>query len=282
LSKAFFIFLFSFYLCFFPFAGFSSVQHQKEDSLSISETNKDSLNITQDDFFTSDSSQITLSVDSVAKIVQYDTTKCAIRMISATKLNGFRNSSDFQYDTSIEIPVDFWDIIKYYLSQWFLKFFNTAHPFHYVWYIIFILFVTYLFLKIYKSDAFSFFYKSGVKAGLDFNQIETDISTIDFDTLIQENISNGQFRIAVRHLYLKLLKLFNRFDVIDWKKNKTNRDYIREVSKSKYKEIFISLTFLYDYFWYGNFEIDEQAFKTAKSKFETVFSEFKQVDEIKN
>ena len=61
-------------------------------------------------------------------------------------------------------------------------------------------------------------------------------------------------------LYLKLLKTLTDNEIIEWKINKTNRDYRREIRKSKYSKKFYKLTFTYEYTWYGEFDINKIQF----------------------
>ncbi|SCY14416.1 hypothetical protein SAMN05192588_1364 [Nonlabens sp. Hel1_33_55] len=114
---------------------------------------------------------------------------------------------------------------------------------------------------------------SGITArgGDNKNQIkveETHIQELDLNKFINEAIANGNYRNAVRYLYLNSLKMLSSAGKIDWDFQKTNSDYYREIKDVDLKTQFQKVSYLYDYVWYGEFAIDESAFAKAKQQFE--------------
>ena len=95
----------------------------------------------------------------------------------------------------------------------------------------------------------------------------------DLPKLIQEAISEGNYQLAVRYYYLLLLKKLSDKEFISWQQEKTNEDYIKELSSKKqlYTD-FKKLTYLYDYVWYGEFSIDEEKFIQAESNFKNTLA----------
>jgi len=73
-------------------------------------------------------------------------------------------------------------------------------------------------------------------------------------------------------MYLKLLKNLSEKEVITWEIEKTNLDYRKEVSKTSLSKDFQRLTFLYEYIWYGDFEIKEGKFNDTKKMFQEIDS----------
>ncbi|MNE27941.1 hypothetical protein D3C80_1213650 [compost metagenome] len=57
--------------------------------------------------------------------------------------------------------------------------------------------------------------------------------------------------------------------LIVWDVEKTNTDYLYELQNQSQKEDFAYLSYLYNYIWYGEFELDEATFEKAKYAFET-------------
>jgi hypothetical protein len=60
-------------------------------------------------------------------------------------------------------------------------------------------------------------------------------------------------------------------NIIEWDIEKTNSDYSYEIKNEKLKEDFNYLSYLYNYIWYGEFELTEDTFNKTKKSFETTF-----------
>lgn len=97
---------------------------------------------------------------------------------------------------------------------------------------------------------------------------DTHIEQIDLDTLIQEQIAAGNYRAAIRYMYLNCLKMLSADGKIDWNYQKTNADYLREIKEEKIKEQFKDISYLYDHIWYGEFILDEPKFNEAVKVFQ--------------
>lgn len=89
----------------------------------------------------------------------------------------------------------------------------------------------------------------------------------DIQQLIDQAVAAGNYRLAVRFYYLYVLQKMSTKDLIDWQVQKTNHDYIFEVENQELRSQFSKVTAIYDYIWYGNFEVDKTAFAKAESSF---------------
>ena len=56
-----------------------------------------------------------------------------------------------------------------------------------------------------------------------------NIEDVDIESLLARAREEGNFKIAIRLYYLLLLKKLHTLNVIVWKKDKTNRDYLSEL-----------------------------------------------------
>ena len=115
----------------------------------------------------------------------------------------------------------------------------------------------------------------GKKASAIVNLSEEEalIKEKDLPKLIQTAITDENFALAVRYYYLLLLKKLSEKEVISWQQEKTNEDYIKEISSNKKLHTdFEKLTYLYDYVWYGEFLIDQSKFTEAENNFKSVFA----------
>ena len=107
---------------------------------------------------------------------------------------------------------------------------------------------------------------------LNLSDDEALIRDKDLSKLIQEAISKGNYKLAVRYYYLLLLKNLSEKELISWQQEKTNEDYIKELSNNKLNTDFEKLTYLYDYVWYGEFIIDKEKFLQAEVNFKKVIA----------
>ncbi len=93
------------------------------------------------------------------------------------------------------------------------------------------------------------------------------IKNEDLSTLIKNAIAQKNYRLAIRYYYLLVLQKLSNSEIIDWQQQKTNEDYIKEIESTILKEKFTSGTYLYDFVWYGNFELNENEFIKAENQF---------------
>lgn len=128
----------------------------------------------------------------------------------------------------------------------------------------------YLLVRFFTGEqAFAIFNKKATSFGnLDLS--EEHIENIDLDALLADAISQKNYRSAIRYQYLKALKTLSLQQIIVWQYEKTNRDYENEIHTPSTKAVFKEISYLYDYIWYGEQEIDEPKYKTAQSKFDLI------------
>lgn len=96
---------------------------------------------------------------------------------------------------------------------------------------------------------------------------EEDIHEIEFVDEIELAVRNGDFRKAIRLRFLNVLKDLSDVSLIRWKINKTNYDYIGELSGHKVQNSFMNLTTVYEYCWYGEFNISEGLYHKVADEF---------------
>ena len=89
----------------------------------------------------------------------------------------------------------------------------------------------------------------------------------DPDALLRNAIRAGNYRLAVRYLYLQVLDKLAERKVIEINSNKTNYEYVLEVRKHKFANEFASLTLKYEYVWYGEYPVDGKLFEQIQNSF---------------
>lgn len=103
--------------------------------------------------------------------------------------------------------------------------------------------------------------KAGVAAGTD------DLTFEDFDERIREEIDKENYRLAVRYMFLKTLKLLSENNFITLHAKSTNQDYIRQMNNHHAIGQFRQLTRIYEYVWYGEFAPNDSQFEAIRTNF---------------
>lgn len=104
------------------------------------------------------------------------------------------------------------------------------------------------------------FMRSG-KDTLPYAVAEDTIYGIDFEDGMAKALSGGDYREAVRLLYLQTLKLLSDRKRIDWQLYKTPTQYINEVRLPAFRQ----LTNHFLRVRYGNFEATEELFRVMQT-----------------
>lgn len=129
--------------------------------------------------------------------------------------------------------------------------------------------VLFLLLKFFlKINSNSIVTISNNKSIVSITEEEELIKTKDILKLIQQAITNKNYRLAVRYYYLNILKQLEKNNFITWEQQKTNEDYIKEIKQQNIQNSFVNLTRLYDFVWYGNFKINQTEFVRIESDFQ--------------
>ncbi len=121
------------------------------------------------------------------------------------------------------------------------------------------------FSKLIKPDS-----KSTI---FNFTELTDDIKSIDFNQMISKALSENNFRLAVRWQYLKILFLLDKKQLIVFEPQKTNFDYYKELNKSAFRKEFMNLSRIYEYTWYGEFEVKQNDYLKFEPKFNQIEKE---------
>ncbi|MDI1316504.1 DUF4129 domain-containing protein [Flavobacterium sp.] len=202
-------------------------------------------------------------------------------IISKPKLNpNFKQkykATEFQYEVVIA-QKGAWERFEEWLAYWFKKIFGLSSmdtSSKYVEYTLktiaglIVAYVIYLIVKIIlNKEGQWIFGKSTTRKILTDEEIEKNLIYVDFEKLLQETLKNGDNRLAIRYYYLWLLKRLAEKNIIEWHTEKTNSDYAYEIKSTDLRTDFQYLSYLYNYIWYGEFEMNELTFLNAKTAFE--------------
>ena len=108
---------------------------------------------------------------------------------------------------------------------------------------------------------------------IDLNNIEDNLETAELDPIIKKAIAAKNFPLAIRLYYLAILKELTLAAAITWKKDKTNRIYVREMQPHRLMEQFRHVTSIFERVWYGDSVLDESGFESIQPSFQNLLNE---------
>lgn len=211
-------------------------------------------------------------------VVQYDDQEINAIDITEKQLEPFRADDKFNYEIE-KVDNSWWEGLKNWFYNILRRFFEwlfgvDAAPSYIA---AFLKYLPYLLLGLLLYLLIRFFIKANTKNILFSKSNENTVllseeerimKTEDIQSLIKKALEEKNYRLAIRYYYLYLLKLLTERELITWELQKTNDDYLQELSQSKLKPLFQKVTLLYDYIWYGEFQIDGEGYERAKHKFD--------------
>lgn len=205
-------------------------------------------------------------------ITSLETSEVEFRVPAEDKIKKYQEDSRFQYkEEKPEIPTWFARILMW-LGEMISKLIGGVTTSGSASIIVGIAIIILIIVIIMKLAGVKFKALLGKKK-LDTPEVEIyneNVHEMSFDTLINEALAKKDYRLAVRFLYLRNLKMLTDKGVIKWSSNKTNYSYQYEIRDSAVRSKFLETTFIFDYVWYGEFELDGTKYLQAQELMESL------------
>jgi len=211
-------------------------------------------------------------VKNAPAIICMDASKIDIKKFSADSLNKFRADKDFNYnDYAGAGEMSLWSRFWHWVWD---KLFGSIFRLRYAG-VIFeygvgaagVMLLIFVISKSLGIDPIQLLRGNSKKTDVPYTESAEDIHGIDFDAEIEKAIAQSNYRLAVRLLYLRCLKSLSDTQLIHWQIDKTNSDYLNELTDPSQKQNFSLITRQFEYVWYGNFTIDKQSFNHISQLF---------------
>ena len=195
----------------------------------------------------------------------YDTSFVEVRSIN---INSYKNQKDFQYQNP-ELPREsLWNRFWHWFWQNIDEIRKTKtgrYTLNIIMIVVAISAIVFFIVKVTGMNAASIFGRN--EFSLNYSVSADDINVINFNESIENSIAKANYMLAIRLLYLQSLKFLTDKNIIDWKINKTNADYIKEMRSHPQQSGFVLLTNVFDYVWYGNKKLGEEEFNKVYQSF---------------
>lgn len=129
----------------------------------------------------------------------------------------------------------------------------------------FILILVYVLFVLIKSSLHKRTLTEEYIISSDWNSDEPE--DIDYPQFIEHSIQNKQYNLCVRLCFKHIIFLFIKKQLIQWRIDKTNQTYYRELKSNKHKHRFKTITILFERYWFGDKIIDDVLFEDYYNKY---------------
>jgi len=103
---------------------------------------------------------------------------------------------------------------------------------------------------------------------IDTHQVAENIHQYDLLALIKNAVKQKDYSRAVRLYYLLSIKTLSDKGLIQWKKDKTDHQYLNELISGKIKNQFAELTGIFELVWYGGVSLTSPLFSEIQQSFQ--------------
>ncbi len=117
--------------------------------------------------------------------------------------------------------------------------------------------------------------RDGVEITVD--NIDQYIHETDLDRFLREALAQGNFPLVIRLYYLQIIKELSSKNAIRWAREKTNRDYQREMRQHRLAEPFRVATLRYEEVWYGNQPLSAGAYALLEPDFKQLLGKLAEI-----
>jgi hypothetical protein len=151
-------------------------------------------------------------------------------------------------------------------GSWLDRFLSSGGLQVFLWALA-IAFVLFILYKLFLTEGAFRKTPKSIKENTPGAEEEVITSESNFEILIKQAVQSGNYRLAVRYQYLQALHKLADKNMVELAADKTNYQYVREITNQNYQQDFAALTLNYEYVWYGEFNIDVIIYKRIENSF---------------
>jgi len=216
------------------------------------------------------------------QFIETDSTATGIRYFTRDALDRLAQDSDLQYPLEMDNGGGWTGYIYQFLTSVYKalvdllnisaqNFDNILNLFYFISGGV----IVYLLYRLFGARYLWIFSKAEAASEIPNTIEEENIHTIDFDQEIKQALGQGQHRLAIRLVYLHTLKILSDRQVIYWHPGRTNREYFQDIQKADLQQPFNTLSYYFNYVWYGNFPATLDTYHAVKQEFDLIHNTLK-------
>lgn len=109
-----------------------------------------------------------------------------------------------------------------------------------------------------------------ISDSISIDNLEEHIHELDLFDFLTKALQEGNYKLAVRIHYLIIIKELSVKNYIEWKKQKTNGEYLSALFGQQIFPLFQKSTTVFERIWYGDIDINEKTYLNAQSVFTNI------------
>ncbi|MFR7875011.1 MAG: DUF4129 domain-containing protein [Butyricimonas paravirosa] len=194
-----------------------------------------------------------------------------LRGPKADFLEKYRKDAAFDYTTNIEDSPSIWDWIKRWILERLFRIkvsegsMQTMDIILKIVLGLFALGIVYLLVR--NRDKFLFRRRETDFFPEDSVEYTGEQEADSFVRLLAKAEQENDYVLAIRVSYSALLQMLDKKEVIRWDVSKTNQHYIYEIKNETWSRHFEEISRIFDCVCYGEFPVDETAYRNIKRYF---------------
>ncbi len=99
-------------------------------------------------------------------------------------------------------------------------------------------------------------------------EMETLLDNAALQKLLEEALDAGHFQLAVRIRFVLLIRMLNENGLLEYRIDKSNRDYLNEMSGNRYSAFFKYIVRIYEHIWFGEIGLTRQDYQSVSGRFD--------------
>jgi hypothetical protein len=236
-----------------------------EDSVSVQTDS--SYSVADSSGIVSDATVTYLNDDSLYRPVKDSSylNTYALREVSHSKVNNYLTDPDYEYANDPEYwekdkvqnnsgPSSFWNFLRNKTFQWVL-FLGVIGV------------IIYGIFLLARENNFRWF--SRISKQITEGEPDSLLrGPVDYDEAIRKYQAEGNYRFAIRYLFLRLIHSVADKNIIQIKDSTTNTEIGRAFGQHPLASQFRYLASAYEYVYFGEFNLNKEKFDSLKMKFE--------------
>ncbi|MGJ1415117.1 DUF4129 domain-containing protein [Sphingobacterium multivorum] len=182
-------------------------------------------------------------------------------------------TDDFVYSENIKDRVGVLQRILARLADWIGSImpdnpYRFREEFGYVFAFLAVIALAFILYKVLYNRKQYFIKHSEEESELDvLAYVERNLMNSNLEPYIQEAIAQRNYALGIRYLQLLNIQKLAQSDHIKWKLSKTNAEFTQEIQNEELRRGFAECTRIFDYVWFGQFELTEDNFNQYQQLF---------------
>jgi hypothetical protein len=99
------------------------------------------------------------------------------------------------------------------------------------------------------------------------------VTKSELDIRLENALINENYRECIRIYFTLILQLLIARELIKWKREKTNHEYLFEMQRGNTKKSFADCIRIFDLVWYGEYELDKSRFEKIQLRFQSLLND---------